>query len=424
LIVSALFPPEPVVSARTSADLARNLYERGHQVQVIAPYPSRPGGRRYPGYPRRLYHPEASPSGYKITRCLSATSTHSTLLSRLWENLTFGLVAALRVLWIRPKPQVIYANTWPLLAQGLLVLAANLRRISLVLNVQDLYPESLAVQGHLSSNSFIYRLLLGLDGWIACNSQVVILASESFIPAYCQRRRVSSETVHVVHNWIDIDQLLPEIERAETTDHLIRLRMGIPANAFLLVYGGNVGAAAGLEHIIRVVASIEPSDTLNLLIAGEGSQLDECRQLGVELGLSNLTFLCPWLPDDTAGVLSCADLLLLPTQGDQSLVSLPSKLLSYLLAARLILAIARPESELAAVIKNAGCGWVVPPNDPQALAAVIRLAMLTPLEERRELGAAGRSYALAHFTCQANLPKLVALIESFERKSNLHHSKI
>ncbi len=46
-IVSCVFPPEPLVSAQTSAQIAEEMTELGHQVKVFAPFPSRPTDHDY-----------------------------------------------------------------------------------------------------------------------------------------------------------------------------------------------------------------------------------------------------------------------------------------------------------------------------------------------------------------------------------------
>jgi len=46
LIISAVFPPEPVVSAMLSRDIAGELSQK-HDVVVICPQPSRPDGFRF-----------------------------------------------------------------------------------------------------------------------------------------------------------------------------------------------------------------------------------------------------------------------------------------------------------------------------------------------------------------------------------------
>ena len=42
VIINAVYPPEPVVSARLGQDLAERLTLNANRVTVICPYPSRP----------------------------------------------------------------------------------------------------------------------------------------------------------------------------------------------------------------------------------------------------------------------------------------------------------------------------------------------------------------------------------------------
>ena len=44
LIISCVFPPEPVVSARLSDDLYQGLHNKGNSVKVLHPKPTRPNG--------------------------------------------------------------------------------------------------------------------------------------------------------------------------------------------------------------------------------------------------------------------------------------------------------------------------------------------------------------------------------------------
>ncbi len=84
LIVSCVFSPEPIVSARTSADLAQALCSMGNEVQVITAFPNRQVGKLYPGYKQKLFTCETHLSGYKILRCFSFLSPHSNLASRFF----------------------------------------------------------------------------------------------------------------------------------------------------------------------------------------------------------------------------------------------------------------------------------------------------------------------------------------------------
>lgn len=128
-IVSCVFPSEPVVSASTSSQVAEELYKRGHDVLVICPIPSRPEGRWHSGVRKAIYARVAGKNGVPLLRVMAIPSTSSSFLSRFLENLSFGIASAL-ALALLPKPDVIYANTWPIMAGGLLMAAARSRLCS------------------------------------------------------------------------------------------------------------------------------------------------------------------------------------------------------------------------------------------------------------------------------------------------------
>ena len=142
-----------------------------------------------------------------------------------------------------------------------------------------------------------------------------------------------------------------------------------------------------------------------MLIAGVGSSLRACQQLVEEKGLQDRIFFhTPWPKKDTGIVLGAADVLLLPTQGEQSLVSVPSKLISYMLSGRPVLAMVLGNSETAKLIIKAKAGWVIPPDDPGTAAALKVIAASAP-EDVRAAGARGLDYALSNLTREANLPQ-------------------
>lgn len=399
-IVSSVFPPEPVVSSRTSFDVARELAGRGHDVTVIAPFPNRPGGRLYPGYRRVLFARETAPEGFRIVRCASFFSRRSSMLSRLAENASFGVTSSIALLF-RRRPHVVYANTWPLFAAAMTALVARLRRSVLVVSVQDIYPESLLSQRRRGSGAAA-GALLAIDRWVVRAAAAVIVIAERFGEHYRRTRGVDAARLHLVPNWLASDGT-EEIAGAAAA---CRARHGIPSDAFLLTYGGNVGAAAGVETVIEAFREL---DGQHLLVAGSGASLDACRRLAA--GNARIHFQEVWVhgnPD----VLHAADAVVLATRGAQSAVSVPSKLISYLLAARPVIAQALPDSDTAAMIAASGAGIIVPPDDRRALAEAVRAMARMPAEERRRMGAAGRAWALENVTAEVCLPRLVRVVES------------
>jgi len=404
-IVSPVFPPEPIVSANTSADLAQGLAAREHSVMVITTFPNRPAGKIYTGYKRQFINRKKNGS-FETLRCFSFFSVHSKLYSRFMENISFGIASSLVVMFLG-KADVLYANTWPIFAQGLLTLACRLRGIPIVLSIQDIYPESLLSQKRVQQqDSLSTRLLRWLDAKTVGNAAALIVISRHFKTIYTQDRCVPAEKIHIIPNWVDENKLEVNLE-----NNSIRKQHEIPEDAFLVVYGGNIGVAAGLAGVIQAFDRLCAYSKIYLLIAGSGSQLAECRQLARESANPRIIFHSPWLDSETSGVLSAADVCILPTLSNQSIVSVPSKLITYMLAARPVLSCVAEESDIADMLGSACCGWVIPPDNPQALAEkILSLSKFEP-RERMIYGEQGRQYALEHMTRAANLPRLIDLIE-------------
>ena len=404
-IVSCVFHPEPLASARTSGDIARAMVNSDNVTQVITTFPNRPAGKIYDGFQRRFWTRDRSIGGFEIIRVFSFFSSQSNLFSRLLENFSFGVAGALAVLFLE-KPDVIYANTWPIFAQGLLMLACKMRRIPLVLSIQDLYPESLFVQKRgFEKTSRLYRLLHWLDEQIAQKSSFIIVISEKFKEIYIHDRHVPEGKIAVIPNWIDDIKMI-----TTSTSVDIRKIHNIPTDAFLVVYGGNIGAAAGVEQLIEAFHYLPSQENIYLLLAGAGSNLSNCMLLIEKYQLERVIIHSPWLTPDTYTILSTADLCVLPTQGEQSLVSVPSKILSYMLAGRCVLAVASPSSEAARVITDSQAGWVISTNDPISLSGQINDISKIPADELNRRGQAGRSFVLKNFSAREHLSKVIELI--------------
>jgi glycosyltransferase involved in cell wall biosynthesis len=406
LIVCPVFPPEPVVSSQTTAQIAEGLVQCGHVVTVITAFPTRPAGRLYQGYSRKLFERQSMRNGIEIIRCFSFLSSDSSMSSRFLENISFGLTGGWATLVSR-RPDVIYANTWPIFATAILSLVARIRGIPLVVNIQDVYPESLVSQKRIKSDGMLTRLMRWVDGLIARGSQGIIVISGSFAKIYRDNRGVSSDRLHIIPNWLDSQAVVPSASR----DNLFRATRNIAHNAFVGLYGGNIGAAAGVETIIECFRTLKEIENLYLAIAGEGSRLKACQLLAKEIGCPRIIFHTPWPKDETSVLLNAADVLILPTRHNQSLVSVPSKLISYMLAARPVIAMASAQSDLGKIIDRSGCGWVIQPDNPVLLAEKIREVLAMPSAERVRRGQAGRTYALNNLTSEVCLPKVINILE-------------
>lgn len=406
VLVSCVFPPEQGSSALMGAQTAEELARRGHSVQVYAPFPNHPKGRLFKGYRRTLYSTSNTNAEYKLTRCFGTFSQNSTMMSRFVENISFGLSSGLRLL-LGNRPDVIYSNSWPIFATGIVAIVAKLRRVPLILRVQDVYPESLESQRRVTTRGWVFRLLRQCDLLIAHSSEQVLVISPGFQRLYVNDRGVPAENVHSVPNWSS-DSLADADHSAALS---FRRHLGIPEDAFVVVYAGNVGIASNAEMLVDAFAELKDLTQIYLVIAGDGSQLGACRTKAERQYLDNVVIHTPWKTEETGPVLRMADVLLLPTKGMQSLNSIPSKLIAYFLSGRPVIAAVLPESDTAAAILASGAGWIVDPDSVDLIAAAIVAASKQSAESLRQMGSAGREYAVKNFTRESNLARVIQIIE-------------
>jgi colanic acid biosynthesis glycosyl transferase WcaI len=199
---------------------------------------------------------------------------------------------------------------------------------------------------------------------------------------------------------------------------VFRQKLGIPADAFVAVYAGNVGVASNADMLVDAFAKLADLRQAYLLIAGDGALLDACRAAAERQRLDRVIIHSPWKSEETGPVLQMADVLLLPTKGNQSLNSIPSKLITYLLSARPVIAGVLPESDTATAILENCAGWVIAPDSADLMAKTIRLASAQSKESLTQMGTRGREFARQSLTQDSNLSRIIEVIEASASKQH------
>ncbi len=405
-IVTAVYPPEPVVSAQNGRDLAVSLAVSGHRVTVICPSPSRPLGVDYANFKANRSPLVDIENGVEVVRLPSFASPQSRLIPRLLESLSFGR-HVFSYLGAQPtQPDVVYMNAWPLFSQAFVARFCSARDIPFVMQVMDVYPESLLEKLPRYARWPFQWPLLRLDRSLASQAARVVLISESLRKTYESSRCLPPGKTVVVPTWIDesIFRLMPD--RRESA-----ARYGVPHDLLTFAFLGNIGPVAGVELLIEAFhAAALPG--AQLLIMGDGSSKANCQRLAQALGASErVRFVSDPDAANTPRLLSLADVCLLPMRKGASESSLPSKMMAYLLAGRPILASVDKEGDAAGCIREAGCGWIVAPDDPTALAAGFRAVAEVDRSVLVKMAKAGAAYGADHFSKSKGLAKMTRILE-------------
>jgi colanic acid biosynthesis glycosyl transferase WcaI len=401
LVTTQVYPPERHPSALMVSQLARFLAARGHGVTVACGHPHHPTGRLPEGWSRGLLRREEH-DGVRVIRGWHPVSPSRRIPVRglVWIGQAFGAAGA--ALWA-PKPDVVVNYGPPLVGPLLAAALAGARRARLVSVIYDLYPDVAAESGSVR-NPLVLAAARRAERIQYRRSDRLLVLSEGFRRKLLARG-VPPEKIAVIPVWLEADEITPRAR-----DTAWRRRHGIGPERQVVLYAGTTGLVSGARVVLDAAARLRDREDILFLFVGDGQVRGELERAARELGLANVRFL-PFQPRaDLPEVQASADLSLVTLAPGRGQTSVPSKVLGYMAAGRPVLASVDLDCDTAETVRDAGCGVVVPPGDPAALAVAVE-RMLADEPGRRRMGEAGRAAFERQFDAAAALSRYAELLE-------------
>lgn len=391
LIISAVFPPEPVVTAQLSYDIATEL-SAVHNVTVISPFPTRPENFEF--------KKNSTVNQFEHIVADSFTSPKSRVLARMWESHSFGKFCKKYIRENYKNIDRIYINSWPLLSQYYIIKTAKRFNVPVITHIQDIYPESLINKLPLGKR-IVYNLLLPIDKYILKNSKGVICISENMLNTLSSGRSIPREKFIIVANWQN-EQKFAEYQKNKKSHSNDGL--------FTFMYLGNNGPVAGVELLIEAFAEAKIPRS-RLVIAGSGSRTRACQELAQRYPDSKIDFIS--VPEGAvAEIQDMATVMLLPVKKGAAMSSIPSKLPAYMFSKKPIIGSVDLESDTSRALQQSGCGIVTKPEDKHQLKeAMIEISKWSK-EQLLKSGKSGYNYAMENLSRKTNLKKVIDFIIS------------
>jgi colanic acid biosynthesis glycosyl transferase WcaI len=407
LIVTAWYPPEPAPFGQMMQELACALAAQGRRVTVVTSCPNHPQGVLHPGYRRRLLTRERR-GDVEILRVLTfarppgSPTRPRSIMERAAALVTFTVASALAVR-LQTRPRVIFGVLQPLTVGLTLPLVARLKRARLVFNVQDLHPDAMIDLGLIRS-PMLRRMLRAIERRAYRRADLLTVICEGF-REHCVRRGATPGRTEVIPNWLDLDEVRP-LAGAQR----LREELGIPGDAFVVMYAGTIGLVSGAEVVIEAARLLAGIPDVHFAFVGDGPLVPRLRARVHSEGLANVSF-SPFQPRERlAEVQSLADVSLVTLRSEHGRTSVPSKVLGYMAAGRPVIASVDSDSETARLVREAGCGEVVPPQDAARLAEAIS-SLRNDAVRRRECGRQGRLHLEQNYAKDVALQRYLAVFD-------------
>lgn len=324
LFVTQWFEPEPSFKGLL---YIRELVARGHDVQVLTGFPNYPGGKVYPGYRIRPWMRDQI-DGIQILRVALYPSHNKSGFRRALNYLSFAFsVAVIGSLLVR-KPDVMYVYHPPITVGFAASIIGFFRRTPFVLDVQDLWPDTVAVSGMLS-NSAVLGLLDKLCKFVYRRARRITVLSPGFKQKLVDRG-VPSDKINVIYNWCDEKAMRPH-------DGPVT-RLG-SADRFSILFAGMMGFAQDIDSVLsaaRICQTTTPK--AEFLFMGAGVDRPRLERKANDMQLENVKFFPPQ-PMQAMGVIFAGV--------DALLVHLKTSLFSVLRSHRKLRPILLPESRFS-----------------------------------------------------------------------------
>jgi glycosyltransferase involved in cell wall biosynthesis len=378
------------------ADFAARLVSRGVPVELVGSdfnLTARTYARR--GGPRALGAVEQAVGGVRV-HWLWAAPYEQNDWKRYANMASFAAATFAFLMRVPVDARTTFIGSSPsLLAAQATAYAAARRGVRFVLEVRDLWPESLIeVSG---KDGTVAKVLRRIADDLYRRADRIIVLTERNADAIADRG-ISRDKFVYVPNSVD-----PDMFAAPGAEPLVPGR-------FAAVYAGAHGPANDLDTLLDAAALLHArgDDRVQVVLVGSGPEKVRLTERARSAGLDNVTFLDP-VPKAAipglfarcqAGILVLRDLPLFRYG-----VS-PNKLFDYMGASLPV--VTNVAGDCGDIVRQAACGVTVGPGDASELA--LGLAALARDPTAAAQGVSGRRHVLAHFNREHLVERLIAVL--------------
>lgn len=350
---------------------ARGLAARGHPLLLCT------------------YHSGRDISGLTIRRTPRLPWRRGAEIGSSWHKLILDFF----LLWVvwraaqRFRPDVLHAY----LHEGALIgaIVGRVLHIPLVFDFQGSLTSEMVDHHFLRPNSLLFGSLQRLERWIDRQPAIILANSQHSVTLLSHQFGICAERIRLVPDCVDTERFSPLVVPSEESKKRLKLQLGIPPEALVIVYLGLLAPYQGIDLLLRSMRILDREWNVHLLVMGFPN-VERYRRMAGELGIADrVTFTGPVPYEDAHRMLALGDIAVGPkisaTEGS-------GKLLNYMAMGLPVVAFDTPVSREYLGEE----GLLVPIGDVEAFAAALaRLARAS--DERVERGRRLRERAIVHF---------------------------
>lgn len=313
-------------------------------------------------------------------------------------------IRTLRAWLLANQPDLIHSHLWAANIIGRI--AGRLTGIPVISSVHNPDHEAEAWADGANVSLIKRRIVRALDRWTANIGNDRLIAVSDYVRQSANRHlRVPLDAIELVYNPFDTD--LFTAARATSRAELLRA-CGLPSNSFILLNVGRVSPQKGLVFALRALPSIHKRfPSAHLLSVGataDARWVEQLEQEATALGVKD-HFHIVGGRRDVIDFLRACDVFVFPSLYE----GLGIALIEAMAAGRAC--VASSVGPIPEVVRDGEDGILVPPGDPEAIAAAV-CRLLDDESQRQLLGKAATKTAFSRFQPQQSADALTRIYES------------
>ena len=406
LFLSHYFYPEGNAPASRTYENCKQWVKNDHEVTVITCAPNVPNGRVYEGYDNSLFRREKL-SGISVVRVWTYLAANSGTYKRIANYISFMVMAIIASLFVR-KVDIIIATSPQFFCGWAGIIVSKLIRKPLVLEIRDIWPESIKTLGAMENETLLKTLQI-LELKMYRDSHKIVTVGNGY-KQHLIEKNVPEHKVAVITNGVDTEIFHP----AKPNKNLIRtLKL---ENKFICSYVGTIGLASGLETILECAKMLldENNHRVHFLLVGDGASKIHLENKARSYNLSNITFTGHQLKENIPDLLNVSNACIVHLRKNELFKTvLPSKIFEG--AAMGIPIINGVDGDAKDLVTNLDCGIFFEPENSSSLKESIEYLLDNP-KHCFEMGVNGRKQVKLNFERTSLSEQYIKLLDNIHKQ--------
>ena len=346
------------------SDLIHTFRDHGHSVHVLTSQPKRSGETT-------SYIKENRIDVLRVrTGNISKTGPLEKSLSLLM--LGWQLKAGVNKYMRYKEFDLILFNTPPVTLSGFLKYLKRLYDCPLYLLLKDMWPYGFADNGLIKENGIIYNFfkkhekrLFEISDYIGCMSPAGVGFVRDKYP------KMAPEKLEVCPNSIKIKKR-EKLHKDRTNSLQVRKKYGIPEDATVFIFSGNLGLGHGLDFLTDAIHELRDYSKAFFMIGGAGTHYERVKKVFDRENPKN-AMIYSYLPqEDYNELIKTCDVGMILLSSKYNYPQFPSRLLSYLNEKMAVLCAVNDETDIGDIVQKSGAGISVLHGDMAAFTRSVK----------------------------------------------------